>query len=93
MRCIFKFDIDRYPGPVKIHKGAKIVSTAVQDGVDGEGGPRRFVKVWAECDTDAPLVDRKVGFIMTGYEEVPDATYIGLVMSNGIVAHVYDGGE
>ena len=49
------------------------------------------IDLWAEVDTEAPIVERRVRIHGTGHPQEPDFDYIGTTFddSAGLVWHVY----
>lgn len=96
MRRIVRYEIPDH-GPTAAHRDAKLLH------VDLRGDD---VHVWAEANTDEPLVDRHLLVMLTG-DRVPDGTDLGLPASyvasaqrrdpdsgdEWFVVHLYDAGE
>lgn len=94
MRRIWKFPITpnsiedhQYEFEIKMPYGSKLLHV----GLDGQGVPA----VWAEVFTDRRSVLRRFLSVGTGHGSPPDsAPFVGtIVLSDGYVFHIYDGGE
>jgi hypothetical protein len=106
MKRIFKYEVPITKGIslVAMPKGAQIVSAGFQvtqtsaEAIVGLARPT--VQVWAVVDPAAPLVDRALAAIGTGWElpaqvngEAIKPAYVGAVMADPFVWHVLDFGE
>ena len=86
---IYKYEYLRDPFDpiINIHKGAKILSTGVQN---------RQIMIWAMVDPKAPLVKRLLVMYGTGHtmaKEHVDFPFVGTVFIDEFVFHIFDGGE
>ncbi|HTE62790.1 MAG TPA: hypothetical protein VK631_20715 [Solirubrobacteraceae bacterium] len=85
---MWKFELRPWSIFIDMPKGAELLSVGVQ----GE-----TAVVWALCDPDAAKVSRLVAAHPTGPALPPalrGASYVGTVtVEDGIVLHVFDGGE
>jgi hypothetical protein len=81
---IYKYDITGVFGPIQMPKDSKILCCKEQD--------QRIV-LWAECDLDAELEDRKFITFFTGMT-IPENDlgyfYVDTVMIGDLVNHVYE---
>ncbi len=83
MRTIFKFRLET--ARIRMSAGAKIIHL----GVDPMGHPC----VWAEVETEAPLVNRRLAIVGTGQPLPEGGKHIGSYLDAPFVWHVYDLGE
>lgn len=83
---IWKFPVHDYSALHVLPRGAQVLSAGVQ----GDE-----IVVWILCDPSAPSVPRLLGTCRTGGALPVDLDlFIGTVrMDNGLVFHVFDGGE
>jgi hypothetical protein len=82
-RRIFKYRVQPFMG-ASMPEGAAVLSVGAQ-------GPH--IVAWATADADAPLVMRELIVRPTGDAD-PGLAFVGTVqMDNGLVFHVFDGGE
>ncbi len=92
MKTIYKYPLKLVDTQrIKIPKGSVVISAQVQDGV---------ICLWAEVDTDKPLVEPLVYVVGTG-QPLPEQEcwfdgdeqhfnlYIDTVQLNGFVWHIY----
>lgn len=85
-RVVWKFPVT-VDGVTSLPRGARLLHVGIQDGA---------VWLWAEVDPAAPLVERVLVLVKTGFDDIPDGVeHFGTVMlhEGRIVLHVYDGGE
>lgn len=80
---IWKFILDDPISEIRMPKGAHPISTHKHLGQ---------ICVWAEVDSEAPKVIHRFNVMETG-EPVPDGKFLGSVLLNKFVFHVYDDGE
>lgn len=69
---------------VRMPQGAKLLTVQIQ--------PRVGVCLWAEVDTDKPMVDRMIATYGTG-DPCHGGKYVATYQFEGLVFHVYDKGE
>lgn len=66
-------------------EGAKMLCAHQQD---------RNICIWYQCDPDANMVKRQIIVVGTGWRDIAEGHYVGTAfISNGLVFHVFDGGE
>lgn len=84
MRTVFKYHLDK-PGPFKLPQGAVIRCVAEQHGRPA---------LWAEVDSEAPLVHWRIMVVGTGHPVPENCNYVGTMLchAGSLVLHVYDGG-
>lgn len=86
MRTIKKYDIKSMMDPIVIMpKGAKILELAHK---------KSMPILWAQVDTDKPLVKRLIRSFSTE-KELPEepGEYLGTIETLGYIWHCFDGGE
>lgn len=88
-RVIYKYELRPWTLFLDVPKGATVLSVGTQE-------PESIV-AWLLVDPDAPRVSRMLAALPTGVE-LPYAyegtTFVGTVqMADGLVFHVFDGGE
>jgi hypothetical protein len=85
---VYKYPLRPWSIFLDIPQGARILSCGAQGSE---------VVVWVLCDPDAPRVGRIVAGHPTGVKIPPalkDAEFVGTAqMDDGLVFHVFDGGE
>jgi hypothetical protein len=85
---IWKFPLRPWSIFLDVPRGARVLSVGAQD---------REVVAWATVDPDAPRRPRILSTVPTGAPVPPalkGAQFIGTVqMNDGLVFHVFDGGE
>lgn len=82
MKSIYKYKLDLGDEcRVSMHKFARILCVQTQG---------RDICVWAEVDTEHPIVDTQFWIVGTGHSrDTSDRNYVGTVQQNGFVWHVY----
>lgn len=90
MRTIWKFTAGE--GPVDMPRGAEIIKVGLQDG----GMQRSKITLWAIVDPEAPVEQRSIVMLGTGFEqknsEMASLTYLDSVFDGPFVWHIFDGG-
>ena len=85
MNTIWKFAIAPGEQVVAMPKGSKIIHAAAMFG---------GLFLWAEVDSEAPLVNRLIEAAGTGHaRDDSTPTYVGTATDHALVWHVYDHGE
>lgn len=80
MLTIHKFKIQ---ATIPMPKHARILSVGAQYGI---------MVLWAQVDTEEPMVARRIDIVATGQEYRCDEKLIGRVDIEGLVFHIFDGG-
>lgn len=84
MRRVYKYQLGDAGGLIETHAGAELLHVAEQDG---------RLTVWLRVDTAAPVIGRTFIVAGTGMA-VGVVPHVGTaLMSDGLVLHVFDGGE
>lgn len=83
---IWKFNLPPDFLPVAMPRGARLLYVAEQHGA---------LCLWAQVDSTAPEVARRIHIVGTGHVIPGAAAYVGsaLLQDGMFVFHVYDGGE
>jgi hypothetical protein len=86
--AIWKFELHPWSNAIDMPQGAKILSVGVQGSA---------IVMWALCDIEATMAPRLVSATPTGVSlprAYHGATFVGTAqMADGLVFHVWDGGE
>jgi hypothetical protein len=88
-RAVFRYDVsepDLKPQDIKMERGAIIRHF----GVNAAGQ----LSIWAEIDTDQPLVVRRLYVVGTGWQlPMVSLGYLATAVVTPFVWHLFDGGE
>lgn len=84
MRKVYKYPVGDAGGVIETHRGAEPLHVGEQDG---------RLTLWLRVDTAEPIVGRWIITAPTG-ATVGVVPHLGTVLlSDGLVCHVFDGGE
>jgi hypothetical protein len=94
VKTIWKFELSvMNVQEVKMPCEAKILTVQTQTKLDEINRPYKTINIWAVCQTENKIVDRKIIMYGTG-RELPEnpGDYIGTVQLNDgqLVLHVYE---
>lgn len=85
MKQIYKYNFklsDEGGFRIKIHESHKILTAQEQNGV---------ICIWAEVDTDTPIINKPLYVIGTGTGFISEATrYVATVQQDKFIWHIYE---
>ena len=84
MRTIYKYELIVQDDPqiISMHEGAKILHVGLQK--------HNTISMWAETETETSIITRKFVVVGTGYPITFFGYYVGTVIDQPFVWHLYE---